>query len=146
VLTVVALVIALAILVSLTAFQISLAAGAPLGRFAWGGQHRVLPANLRRSSVIAVLLYGVFALILLERSGAINLVRSTADSTFINNTLMDSTFIDSTLAEHIVAWVLVAYLVLATVMNLASKSRSEKVVMTPVSAGLLVCAVVIALS
>jgi hypothetical protein len=136
VLTVVALVIGLVILVGLTAFQIALAAGAPLGRFAWGGQHRVLPANLRRSSVIAVVLYGVFALILLERSGAINLVRFTADRTFIDNTL----------AEHIVAWVLVAYLVLATVMNLASKSRSEKVVMTPVSAGLLVCAVVIALS
>ncbi len=37
----------------LTVFQLLLAAGAPLGRLAWGGQARVLPAGLRRASLAA---------------------------------------------------------------------------------------------
>jgi hypothetical protein len=118
--------IALIILAALAVFQLSLIAGAPLGRFAWGGHSRVLPAKLRGSSAIAIVLYVVFALILLERSGATDLVPS--------------------LVDHIAAWVLVAYLVLATLMNLVSKSRSEKIVMTPVSAALLICAALVALS
>jgi hypothetical protein len=126
VLTTVALVAALIILCALAAFQISLVAGAPLGHFAWGGQHRVLPATLRRSSIVAVVLYALFAVILLERAWVIDLVPSAVD--------------------HVVVWVLVVYLVLATVMNVASKSRAEKRVMTPVSAALLVCAIVVALS
>ena len=31
----------------LAIFQIALAAGAPLGKYAWGGEHITLPLNLR---------------------------------------------------------------------------------------------------
>ncbi|PRY23819.1 hypothetical protein CLV78_104312 [Aliiruegeria haliotis] len=34
----------------LTLFQLMLAAGAPLGHLAWGGEHRILPPRFRRAS------------------------------------------------------------------------------------------------
>jgi hypothetical protein len=40
----------------LALFQILLALGAPLGRMAWGGTHRVLPARLRWASLASALL------------------------------------------------------------------------------------------
>ena len=42
----------------LAAFQVALACGAPLGRFAWGGAHTRLPASLRIASVVSILIYG----------------------------------------------------------------------------------------
>ncbi len=35
-------------------FQMTLAAGLPIGRMAWGGQYRVLPASLRWASLAVV--------------------------------------------------------------------------------------------
>ena len=49
------------ILLALAIFQLALALGAPLGRFAWGGQHRVLPVRLRIGSAIAIVIYAVIA-------------------------------------------------------------------------------------
>ena len=40
-----------AILGVLAVFQLALALGAPIGHFAWGGAHRVLPARLRIDSL-----------------------------------------------------------------------------------------------
>jgi len=40
-------------------FQLSLAMGAPLGRWAWGGEYQTLPANLRIGSLFSA---GVFLL------------------------------------------------------------------------------------
>lgn len=63
---------ACAILAGLAIFQILLAAGAPFGRYAWGGQHeRVLPTRLRIASLSSVLIYVLVALVLLRRVGLI---------------------------------------------------------------------------
>ncbi|PWJ19135.1 hypothetical protein [Jannaschia seohaensis] len=35
-------------------FQAALALGAPLGRLAWGGQHRILPRKLRLASAVTI--------------------------------------------------------------------------------------------
>ena len=43
----VAAIAACILMAALAVFQAALIAGAPLGRFAWGGQHDVLPAKLR---------------------------------------------------------------------------------------------------
>lgn len=43
-----------ALLALLAVFQLALAAGAPLGRLAWGGQNRVLPTRMRIGSVASV--------------------------------------------------------------------------------------------
>jgi hypothetical protein len=59
------------VLVGLAFFQIALASGAPLGNFAWGGAHRVLPKPLRIASAVATLIYAATALVMLEAAGAI---------------------------------------------------------------------------
>ncbi|HSF97241.1 MAG TPA: hypothetical protein VLA55_01010 [Ornithinibacter sp.] len=47
------------LLAGVTAFQVSLAAGAPWGRLAWGGSHvGVLPPDLRAASAGAAVLWG----------------------------------------------------------------------------------------
>jgi hypothetical protein len=47
------------LLAGVTAFQVSLAAGAPWGRLAWGGGHEgVLPTDLRVASTGAAVLWG----------------------------------------------------------------------------------------
>jgi hypothetical protein len=51
-----AAIVACAVLAGLTVFQAALIAGAPLGRFAWGGQHDVLPAKLRIGSAVSIAL------------------------------------------------------------------------------------------
>jgi len=93
--------------------QLALAAGAPLGRFAWGGRHDVLPRNLRIGSVVAVLIYVVFALFLLSKAGLVSI---------IGEPLLT-----------IGMWVIVIYLALNSVLNLLSRSKFERSVMTPVA-------------
>ncbi|MEU0479161.1 hypothetical protein ABZ260_08270 [Streptosporangium sp. NPDC006013] len=101
----------LILLAVLAALQIALAAGAPLGRFVWGGQHDVLPRNLRIGSVVAVLIYAVFALFLLSKAGLVSI---------IGEPLLT-----------IGMWVIVVYLALGSVLNLLSRSKFERLVMTP---------------
>lgn len=114
------------ITVALAVFQLALALGAPLGHFAWGGQHRVLPKNLRYGSLISIGLYAVFSLIVLMRAGLVTPWPGTA---WIVPAI----------------WVLVAYLALGIVMNAISRSIPERLVMTPTVLVLFVCALVVAL-
>ncbi len=109
----------------LAVFQITLAAGAPLGRLAWGGQHRVLPTRNRIASVASVAVYALIALVALDRSELVDVVPE--------------------LVARIAMWVIFGYLVLSIVPNLLTKSPIERAVMTPVSALLAVLALVIAL-
>ena len=52
--------LALTVLLALLAvFQLALALGAPLGHFAWGGAHRVLPRRLRIGSLVSIVIYAV---------------------------------------------------------------------------------------
>ncbi|MCW5874525.1 MAG: hypothetical protein KIS88_07765 [Anaerolineales bacterium] len=109
--------LAVAILAGLTIFQTLLIAGRPLGRFAWGGQHDVLPSNLRTGSLISIVLYVVFAVIILERAGLISL-------SFI---------------PGFAIWVLAAYFTLGVLMNAISRSKPERNIMTPVALLLAAC-------
>jgi len=109
-------------------FQISLAAGLPLARFVWGGQHDgVLPSRLRAASLIAVPILGLAAWLIL--AGA-DLIAPGPEVSVV----------------RIGVWVFSAYFGLNTVMNLASRSKSERLVMTPASLLLVGCFVVVALS
>ncbi len=114
-------------MIGLGVFQAALVFGAPLGHFAWGGQHRVLPAGLRIGSAVAIVLYGLFALILLMRAG---LVEPWPD---MNWTTWAS-------------WIIVGYLALGAVMNGISRSLPERLTMTPLVLVLLVLALIVALS
>ena len=62
------------ILAALAVFQLALALGAPLGRFAWGGQHRVLPAGLRVGSAVSIVVYAVIVVLALDKVGVIDIV------------------------------------------------------------------------
>lgn len=119
--------IVLVILLALLAmFQIALAAGAPLGRMAWGGQQRVLPARQRVGSLASVVIYAVIAFIALDRSGQIDIMPD--------------------LVSRVGMWVVFGLLALSIVPNVLSRSRLERAVMIPVSAVLAVLALLVALA
>ena len=114
------------LLALLAAFQIALIAGAPIGRFAWGGQDRVLDPRKRVGSVVAVVLYVGFAVLALTRAGV----------------LFDA---GEALPVVIAMWAVFGYLVLGVLLNALSRSRAERFVMTPVSLLLAILALVVAL-
>ena len=65
-------------LLGLVIFQVLLAAGKPLGERAWGGQHKVLPQNLRIGSGISavLLLFGI--VVMLNGGGFLNVFSGDA--------------------------------------------------------------------
>lgn len=112
------------ILAALAVFQIALAAGAPWGRFAWGGQHRVLPTNLRIGSIVSVAIYALMAFVAWERAGASSLLPDAV--------------------AQVAMWVIVVYFVLGIVMNAFSRSRHERYTMTPIATALAILSLFIA--
>ena len=113
---------------SLSIFQLLLASGRPLGRAAFGGEHRVLPARLRFASALTVAVSWVAAYIFLSRGGLIGGVGKSSG------------------VAHIGIWVLAAVFGLSTAANLASQSHWERRLMAPVALLLSVCCVTLALS
>lgn len=101
-----------AILVAFSLFQFALILGAPLGHFAWGGQHEVLPVSYRFGSAVAIALYVLFAVIAIDRSGVRKIFHNPRFS-------------------YVGAWIVVAYLGLGIVLNAASRSEPERYTMTP---------------
>lgn len=100
------------LLAALAVFQAALIAGAPLGRFAWGGQHDVLPAKLRIGSATSIALYGLIAYVALAKAG-------------LAPALVSEGFTDAA------CWVLTGYFTLGIVLNGISRSKPERLVMTP---------------
>lgn len=78
----------------------------------------MLPLRLRIASGVSVALYAGFAAVLLGRAG----LWAAQPGGFL----------------RVCAWVLLVYFVLGTVANLASRSRNERLVMTPACAALAV--------
>ena len=116
-----------ALLGALAVLQVLLIAGQPLGRFAWGGQHRVLPTKLRIGSAVSVVLYALFASIILATA------ERAADGTGAGIT-------------DVGIWALTAYFVVGVGMNAISRSRPERLLMTPVALVLAVVCLVLALA
>ena len=88
-------------------FQVALAAGAPLGRAAWGGAVARLPSRLRRASAVSAVIWLVAAVVILGRAG-IDFVPLPDVVTSVG------------------AWVLVALSGLGAVVNFASSSPWER--------------------
>src|SRR5215218_2242620 len=104
-------VLAVVVLAGLAVFQGLLVAGQPLGRFAWGGQYTVLPTGLRIGSAVSIALYGGFAVLILCATGVLS--------------VLPAGFVE------VAMWVLSGYFVLGIVMNAISRSRPERLLMTP---------------
>jgi hypothetical protein len=124
--SVTAAIILCVLLAGLAVFQATLVAGAPLGRFAWGGQHERLPTGLRIGSAIAIVIYAGIGTVMLQKAGIAALLPSGD-------------------WPGIAAWVVVAYLALGVPLNAISRSRPEQLVMTPLVALLLALALVVTL-
>ena len=119
--------IALVVILSLLAvFQLALAVGAPLGHFAWGGQHRVLPGRLRIGSLVSIVIYAIIAVLALDRVGLIDVVPDVVSTVGM--------------------WVVFAYFVIGIPLNAISRSKPERYVMTPVVTVLAVLSLLVALS
>ena len=104
--------LACTLLAGLTIFQGALIGGAPLGRMAWGGQHRVLPAKLRIGGAVSIGVYAIFAYAGLAKAG---LVPALVSESF----------------TAISVWVMAACFVLGVIMNGISRSKPERLAMTP---------------
>ncbi|MGR2751833.1 hypothetical protein [Agromyces arachidis] len=119
--------IALTVILALLAvFQLALALGAPIGRFAWGGAHRVLPARLRIGSLVSIVMYAVIAVLALDR---VNLIDVVPDA-----------------VSAVGMWIVFGYFVLGIPLNAISRSKPERYTMTPVVAVLAVLSLLVALS
>ena len=90
------------------------ACGFPLGEFTMGGQHKILPKKFRVMAVISVAIQ-VFAMVIILQAGG-----------FISMWL-------SFKVTKYICFFFAAYLSLNTIMNMISKSKKEKYVMTPLS-------------
>ncbi|SCY34918.1 hypothetical protein SAMN05216488_1474 [Microbacterium sp. LKL04] len=113
------------ILTLLAIFQITLALGAPLGRFAWGGQHRALPLRLRIGSLVSVLIYALIAVLAWDRARAIDVVPD--------------------IVAQVGMWTVFVYFVLGILMNAISRSKPERNTMVPVTIVLAVLSFLIAM-
>jgi len=96
------------------------ACGLPLGEFTMGGQHKILPKKLRVAAVISLVIQIFAMLIILQAGGFIPL------------------FFSIKLTKYI-CFFFAAYLSLNTIMNMISKSKKEKYVMTPISLIAAIC-------
>jgi hypothetical protein len=107
----------------LAVFQALLAGRAPLGRFAWGGQHEVLPTPLRIGSLVAIVAYAVIGWVVLAHAQQLGGGHGPL---------------------RVAVWVIAGFFLLGAAGNLASKSRSERLVMTPL--GVVLCALTVAVA
>ena len=104
-----------AVLFGVIAIMIVLVAcGLPLGEFTMGGQYKILPKKLRVAAVISVAIQIFAMIIILQAGGFIPLCFSPIVTKYI-------------------CFFFAAYLSLNTIMNMLSKSKKEKYVMTPIS-------------
>lgn len=122
-----AAIISVVALAAVGLFQIALALGAPMGEYAFGGQHSGrLPARFRVASAVTVLVYLGIAGHYLAQIGVFQPLLEPQ----LNN---------------IANWILVGFNGLGLLMNSISRSAKERKMWVPVALLLLVCSVFIAL-
>lgn len=92
----------------------------PLGEFTMGGQFKVLPNKLKPVLVLQILLQAFFATTILQIGGHIPFWFSMGTT-------------------KIIGIVMAVFLSLNTVVNALSKSKKEKLTMTPLSAFSAIC-------
>ena len=100
--------------------------GLPLGELTMGGQYKVFPKKLRIVLVSQLLLQIFFVIIILQKGNIIPMW-------FSYNT------------TRIISIIMAIYLSLNTIMNICSKSKKERLIMTPLSLIAAICFWIIAL-
>lgn len=107
-------------LLMIAVLYITLVAGLPYGDFAMGGKYKVIPKQMRIACAVSVLVQIVAILVVLQTGKVISIG------------------LPQGIAKG-VSYFFAAYLALNTVMNLLSKSKREKLVMTPLSLLTAIC-------
>ena len=111
----------------IAAYQVALALGAPFGRAAWGGTHHgTLPPGLRVASAVGAVLWGLAAMISLQRVGRSSVL--PVGPTFIRRA----------------TWGLVVLSFISAVANFASQSAVERFILAPVAIALAVLCFIVA--
>ncbi len=100
--------------------------GLPLGELTMGGQYKVFPKKLRIVLVSQLLLQIFFVIIILQK-GSIIPMRFSYNTT------------------RIISIIMAIYLSLNTIMNICSKSKKERFIMTPLSLIAAICFWIVAL-
>ncbi|WP_296630674.1 hypothetical protein [Rhodoluna sp.] len=108
-------------------FQVALVFGAPMGEYAFGGQHKgKLPARFRFASAVAILIYAAIAGHYLAQIGVLPKLLP-AELNDIGN------------------WALVGFNVVGLIMNSISRSKLERQLWVPVLLLLTICSALVAL-
>ena len=125
--SVIAALIVVVIFMGLSVFQLLLALGKPYGKMAYGGkQEAVLPRKYR--------LMSAFSIVIFILASGMTLVKIE----FFKNCPFP-------VMADLGVWIFALFLALNTITNATSKSKSERKIMTPLSAIACLCLVVIAL-
>ncbi|MEK3985910.1 hypothetical protein MHB77_21455 [Paenibacillus sp. FSL K6-3166] len=95
-----------------------LSLGLPYGEFAMGGKHRIMPSQMRIACAISVVIQSIAILYLLQAGNVISIGLPF---------------------DRSVCYFFAVYLILNTVMNILSKSKKERLVMSPLSLITAIC-------
>ncbi|PWF48537.1 hypothetical protein [Massilia glaciei] len=125
--TVVAAIVFSVLVLFVSLFQLALAVGMPWGRLAFGGRHPgTLPARMRIASVLSGLLLLAFGLIVCARAS-----------------LVLPEFAQLSAAA---VWAVVGYSAIGVVANMATPSKWERIIWTPIAVLMLITSSAVALS
>ncbi|MCC3356142.1 hypothetical protein [Bacillus sp. REN16] len=111
---------------SIAVFQVLLSLGYPFGEFAMGGYYKVFPKHLRIASVVNAIILLLMGTVFLQHTGVINVFHS--------------------LPTNLLVWIITIFLGINTIANLISRSKKERMVMTPLSGITFSLCLIIALS
>ena len=100
--------------------SVMVAWGLPYGEFTMGGQYKILPKKYRVMAIVSVVIQLFAIMIVLQAGGFIQLWFSIKVTKYI-------------------CLFFAVYLSLNTIMNLISKSKKERYVMTPLSLIIAIC-------
>jgi hypothetical protein len=120
----IAAIIAVVLFTGMSIFQLLLVLGLPYGRLAYGGKYEKLPSKMKITSLIGIVIFIFASLSVLERAEIIII---------FNNLMFVTVFV----------WIIAVYLAFITFMNAVSKSKWEKLIMTPISLTLAICCFIV---
>jgi hypothetical protein len=116
--------IAVVLFTGMSIFQLLLVLGLPFGHLAYGGKYKKLPSKMKIISLIGIVIFILASLSVLERAEII---------TIFNNLMFVTVFV----------WIIAVYLAFITLANAISKSKWEKLIMTPISLTLAICCFIV---
>jgi hypothetical protein len=108
-------------------YQLLIAIGVIPISMVWGGRYTDLTAGLRIASIVAIIILGLFMVIIRRRAGLI----STGEIK---------------MPIKILSWVVTAYMAFNTLGNFASQSAVEQFILTPITAILTIVCFIVSIS